>query len=87
MLILITTIVCGFFGFSMGKMSNGMTSPRMSFNIWISPFSAIIGAVIGLFATIFGGSLGTNVLSAALVGGIAGAATLGFARLLRRFGR
>jgi hypothetical protein len=86
MFMLITILACASLGFSLGKMSNGMTSPRGAFNFYIGPLCAIVGALIGAFATIFVGSLGSNILTAAIVGGIAGGVALGFARLLRRFG-
>lgn len=73
--IVITIVICGFFGFSMGKTSNGMTSPREAFNIWIPIFSAIAGGIIGLF--------GSAILLGALAGLASGSVGLILARTLR----
>ena len=83
MLALITLFICGFFGYSLGKMSNGMTSPRAAFNIYTAPFAAVIGALIGLLSTIFAGSIGSNVLWGLFIGAVAGGFGLVVARAQR----
>lgn len=83
--IIITFIICALGGFSFGKMSNGMTSPRQAFNFFTGPFMAVAGAVIGgIGAGVAGGAVGTGILTGLVVGLIAGLIGLGVARLIRR---
>ncbi len=82
--IIVTIIICALGGFSFGKTSNGMTSPRQAFNIFTGPFMAVVGAIIGgIGAGVTGGAIGAGVLTGLLVGLVAGLVGLGIARLMR----
>jgi hypothetical protein len=83
MLFIAMLVIGALFGWSMGRTSNGMTSPRQSFNIFTGPFAAVICAVLGLIVGIFTGGVGAAIGTSFLGGLIGGLCGLGAARLTR----
>jgi hypothetical protein len=65
-----------------GFLSNGMTSPRGAFNLWLPLFGLLLGFGIGIISLIFGVA-GINVLYGTLVGLAAGYSGVGVARWRR----
>lgn len=84
MITTIILVVCGLMGYSMGKTSNGMTSPRQAFNIYTGPFMAILGAGIGAVgALVVGSAIASGALAGLACGFVAGLVGLVLARLKR----
>ncbi len=83
MLLIFTFVVCALIAYGMGKTSNGMTDPKVTFNIFTGPAAGIVGAVIGLIAGFFQQGILAHIASGFVVGLIAGLLGLAVARQRR----
>jgi hypothetical protein len=83
MFLIVTLVIGALFGWSLGRTSNGMTSPRQSFNIFTGPFAGVLCAVIGLVVGLFTGGVGAAIVTGFFGGLIGGLVGLGAARLTR----